>query len=82
MNNLYSNPVLNFAFRMQEKLDINEHKGHWQNYSFEFLIKRLKEELEEVEQAISKNKSERCVIDKCADVANFMMMIADNYKED
>jgi len=81
MNNLYGNPILNFACAMQKELDKNDHKSGWRECNWEWLIKRAKQELGEVERAIQKNKPIKVILSECADVANFMMMIADNYEE-
>ena len=82
MNNLGQNSILSFAVIMQKKLEANAGKGGWEDCSFEYLVKRAKEELTEVENAITQNKSCHVVQKECADVANFMMMIADNYERE
>lgn len=81
MNN-FSNKTLDFMFAMQKKLDKNKHKTGYSNCTLEYLLKRAKEEIKELEEAIEKNKSISSVINECADVANFMMMIADNYEQE
>ena len=81
MNNFEGNTIVMFAIEMKKKLDKNEHKGGWQNCDNEYLLKRLKEEVDEVETAIKYNKSLKYIMSECADVANFAMMIADNYEE-
>jgi NTP pyrophosphatase (non-canonical NTP hydrolase) len=84
MRNLGTNPVLGFASAMQKELDENSHKGTWrvrqQSCSPEALLKRLKEETTEIESAIALNQPVEEIIAECADVGNFAMMIADNYK--
>ena len=84
MKNLGSNPVLGFALAMQKELNENSHKGTWRvrqpSCSPEALLKRLKEEVVEIETAIALNQPVEEIIAECADVGNFAMMIADNYK--
>lgn len=84
MKNLGTNPVLSFALAMQKELNENSHKGTWRvrqpSCSPEALLKRLKEEVVEVETAIAENQPIEIIVAECADVGNFAMMIADNYK--
>lgn len=88
MNNFNGNPVLGFAVAMQKELDENDHKRGWQGgrgnpgCNYGYFIKRLKQEIGEVERAIKANKPTKTIISECADVANFAMMIADNYEPD
>lgn len=65
--------VIWFAQKMEERLAANDDKGGWGTESDEYLIKRIKEETEELEVAINSQ-----IADEAADVANFAMMIADN----
>lgn len=81
MNN-FSNPILEFALVMQKKLDKNVHKTHYSTCNYEYLLRRAREEIKELKEAIKENKSINAVINECADVANFMMMIADNYEQE
>ena len=81
MHELGENPVLRFASAMQKELDENSHKGHWEGCGVEALIQRAEEELAEVKQAIAENKSPAKILSECADVGNFMMMVADNYEQ-
>jgi hypothetical protein len=75
-------PVLEwFKERMDKKLAVpkNVNKGHWSNDSIWHLFTRVGIEVTELRLAIVAvdNDPER-IIDECADVANFAMMIADN----
>ena len=65
-----------FARKMHEKLNDNDHKGGWDNCSFEFLMGRLLEEVSELYIELYNGNSDS-VISEAADVANFAMMIAD-----
>lgn len=77
-------PVLKeFVMEMERKLRINDHKTGWHDCAIEWLLNRAYEELDEVRDAY-KNRGDiysgdhQKIIMECADVANFMMMIADN----
>ena len=82
--------VNNFSMDMAYKLRLNAKKEHWAGLEFDHLIKRLYEEIEELEDALLKlsladsrpdeiNKAEAIVAAKlgCADGGNFLMMIHD-----
>ena len=73
--------LLDFAKAMENELIANSDKGGWQDCSLQYLINRLKQELGELERAIAKNESKHRIVSEAADVANFSMMIADNYEE-
>jgi NTP pyrophosphatase (non-canonical NTP hydrolase) len=73
--------VIKFASIMQEKLDDNDHKDHWSGCTMQYLFTRLSQETGELSRA-NKKKLHPDIIDReAADVANFAMMIADNYRE-
>lgn len=59
----------------------NRSKGGWKDCSFDYLIKRLKEEVKELESSIKKITKDTApdIDSECADVANFAMMISDNF---
>lgn len=69
--------LLWFAGQMEKRLEANEDKGHWGNCSLQYLTMRLTQERKELARAIKK-KDIHNVIEECADIANFAMMIADN----
>lgn len=58
------------------KLLENSHKGTWRNKSVEYLLKRLKEEVVELEEAI-KIGSHTEIARESADVSIFALFIAD-----
>jgi len=67
-----------FAKHMLSKLRVNARKAHWSTVSQAWLLGRLRQEVAELEAALA---SGRGVESECADVANFAMMIADNFEE-
>ena len=79
--------VLDFAAKMEEKLDANRHKGDqygWRKKPTDALIDRLLDEVEELRRAADQHHhsgmSYRNVDREAADVANFAMMVADRYR--
>ena len=84
MSNLGTNPVLTFASAMQDELNLNSHKGTWRRSSrycsVKAFLERLHEEVEEIETAVKAKLPAAKILSECADVGNFAMMIADNYK--
>lgn len=81
-----------FAEQMEKKLRENDDReSGWNRCSYGFLLKRIKEELEElhnqfglfgVENGYQPRSKTGRIIDEAADVANFAMMIADNVKKE
>lgn len=69
--------VKNFSVEMEAKLKKNDQKGGWENQSIIDLFEYLCEEKSELEDAIY-GEDYRAIIEECADVANFAMMIAEN----
>lgn len=73
--------VNKFSNRMLRKLRMNQHKGNaagWRNTTFSNLLKMLKDEIVELEVELLDQEDYDFIIDECANVANFAMMIADN----
>jgi NTP pyrophosphatase (non-canonical NTP hydrolase) len=70
-----------FTEQMEQKLKENRHKGGWSKCERWWLIKRLKEEVYELDLSMGRHLSNsEEIIREAADVANFAMMIADNEK--
>lgn len=67
----------NFLSIMKLKLYENTHKDNWSSLSYDFLRKRITEELIELDKAIADNDL-RNAQKELGDVANFCMMISDN----
>ena len=68
--------VRSFALAMEEQLQANDHKPGWQGDSCYSLFVRLREEADELLMALRDHGD---VQKEAADVANFAMMIADNW---
>jgi len=76
-------PILKwFAGEMEKKLRENDHKGGWNSCDVDWLVSRMTEELQELDDVVQQYRqgfaSREEVRRECADVANFAMMIADN----
>lgn len=63
-----------FVAAMRRKLAANAHKGGWKDCDPDWLLKRLRQEVDELEEAVQKGQG---VLGEAADVANFAMFIAD-----
>lgn len=72
--------VRDFAKLMEQELAANDHKGGWQHDSVAALFRRMAEEMSELADALAKQTDVATVQSEAADVANFAMMIADNYR--
>lgn len=72
--------VASFAEAMEKKLAENDHKRHWSGMTVSWLRRRLDTELRELDRAIKAKKSPEEVLAEAADVGNFLMMVADNYR--
>jgi hypothetical protein len=70
--------VSNLFCDMLFKLEKNSHKSHWNTVTNAYLLKRMKEEILELENALNGDGEDACL--ECADVANFAAMIYDNVK--
>ena len=68
--------VLWFGDKMEHKLLANDRKPGWEDLSDVYLLKRLHEEITELEAALGDTSAEAIILE-CADVANFAMMLAD-----
>lgn len=70
--------VQTFGCHMIAKLDANAHKGHWSTVTVDYLLNRLRQEVEELADALDRGLPNH-IVSEAADVANFAMMIADRY---
>lgn len=72
-------PLRAFAEQCEVQLRANDHKGGWENEASDWLLGRLKEEVDELEEIMSLRLATPAAIAReAADVGNFAMMIADN----
>ena len=69
--------VQTFAQLMERELRENDRKGGWQQMKIDWLLKRLRQEVDELEAALKSNDIAN-IEAECADVGNFAMMVADN----
>jgi hypothetical protein len=69
--------VMQFSIVMEKKLIKNSHKSGWQSLSRKQILRRIEQEVGELRTAIDMG-SKVAIIDECADVANFCMMMHDN----
>ncbi len=73
---------------MSNKLHLNHHKRSWRREPYEELLKRLREEVDELGEVLraAPKRGEvadwKMVIDEAADVANFAGMIIDSVYHD
>ena len=70
--------VRRFGLQMTENLNNNIHKGHWKGENNGYLLSRLREEIQELEDALRSGTDPKTIQQEAADIANFAMMIADN----
>lgn len=72
--------VVAFANAMEAQLRANDHKPGWKHDSPESLRMRIYDEWMELTEALrSIPRNENVILKEAADVANFAMMIADNW---
>jgi len=64
---------------MEIELQENDYKGGWDFCSFAYLVSRLIGEAGELLRALQFGEDSTVVTSEAAGVANFAMMIADNY---
>lgn len=75
--------VAAFSKVMISKLHENDHKGTWQDASVEWLLDRLRDEMDELKEALETRikwgtrPNIAWVCREAADVANYAMMISD-----
>jgi NTP pyrophosphatase (non-canonical NTP hydrolase) len=76
---------MRFARAMESRLRANDHKGGWTHDNADFFLAHLADELFELVIALDRRgerpshyRLER-ITDEAADLANFAMMIADQY---
>ena len=72
--------LFEFASAMMTELQRNSYKGGWHHCSDAYLLRRLRDEVNELEKEARRRKGRNteAIVSEAADVANFAMMIADN----
>jgi NTP pyrophosphatase (non-canonical NTP hydrolase) len=68
-----------FALVMEAKLRKNDHKREWTEFPVKAHLRRLMNEIAELEMAID-FESDANVMKECADCANFCLFIFDQYR--
>lgn len=63
-----------FAEMMERQLRENDHKDGWENTSFDYLFHELHKNLHGLKVCVSHSEFRR----RCANIANFAMMLSDN----
>ncbi|TYS68684.1 hypothetical protein FZC76_06985 [Sutcliffiella horikoshii] len=72
--------VREFAQAMEIMLALNEQKGHWKNEHWQFLKRELSKNYHRLVTELLKEDHDKYEITlRCANIANFAMMISDNY---
>lgn len=69
--------VLSFAFEMESQLNANDHKGGWEGTDVEYLCRELCKNYTFLSTAM-KRKDKAEIRRRCANIANFAMMISEN----
>lgn len=69
-----------FAEKMEEVLKANEYKGGWDGLSIFYLWESALKEMVELRDAIIQGQDKEIIIEEACDVANFIMMLADNVR--
>lgn len=74
--------VREFSFDMEHQLKVNDHKGSWGKEHHEFLSHELAKNFKKLTEELSKEDTDKAEITfRCANIANFAMMIAENEGE-
>ncbi len=59
----------------QFKMMVHSGKGDWDHKSKEVLLRELKREVEELEEAITSGKNKEAIVSEIADIANYAAML-------
>ena len=63
---------------MLYKLSVHAAKGPWDGVSLEKLVQGLESEVAELKEALANGEPYGRILDECADIANYAMMIPDH----
>lgn len=72
--------VNRFAELMEAELRENDHKGGWKDCEPGWLLRRAGQELDELRRSYAAGEPSQVIKSEAADVANFLMMLTENYK--
>jgi len=79
---LVREPVAWFVREMEKKLRKYDHRGGWDDCTPGYLLGRLREEVEELQEERARVPGDfNAEISECCDVANFAMMLADKARK-
>jgi fructosamine-3-kinase len=71
-----------FSYDMEKQLKVNDHKNGWKKEHHEFLSHELAKNFQKLTEELGKeNRDKHEITIRCANIANFAMMIADNEGE-
>lgn len=77
-----SKVVYEFAHDMEKQLKVNDHKGGWGREHHQFLVQRIGYNLKKLSEEFAKEDRDKYEITiRCANIANYAMMIANNEGE-
>ena len=76
-----NNSISWFSEKMKDELLKHLDRPGWQGEKVRYLWDRMKEEFNELGVSLANNLTRDEIVRECADVANFVMMIADVYRE-
>jgi len=73
--------VMRFAEMMERKLQLHDSDrgDEWRDFTAEYLLFRMKDEMRELVEAITNNMDRSTICCEAADVGNFCMMISESY---
>jgi hypothetical protein len=71
--------VREFSFDMEKMLKVNDHKYGWKNEHHEFLSRQIARNFSALTDELKKeDKDKHEITIRCANIANYAMMISDN----
>ena len=74
--------IRRLAKEMEKQLAANAHKGHWRDCNPDFLFGELQTHVDELRKRYHMGTPPGTIWHEAADVANFLMMLADNFQKD
>jgi hypothetical protein len=80
-NPLARKVIRSFAFDMEKQLKANDHKPGWEEEHWCDLVHFLERNLNHLKADLMERNSKQEIARRCANIANYAMMIADNEGE-